>query len=141
MSTWLLERTATHEASAEPRGIAQVRHQARKTIEDWGLKEIADAVELAASELLTNALRYGRTEILTLELTLDETWLSLSVRDCNPTPPYPCGIEEQAEGGRGLFLTAELADAWGFRATAAGKSVFAEFLTRPATGDDDADTP
>lgn len=136
MSTWLLAHTARHEASAEPRGIAQVRHETRKTLENWGVGEVADAAELAASELLTNALLYGRIEILTLELTLDEPWLSLSVPDSNPTPPYPCGIDEQAEGGRGVYLTAELADAWGFRATAAGKSVFAEFLTRPAPGED-----
>jgi anti-sigma regulatory factor (Ser/Thr protein kinase) len=136
VSTWLVERTARHGASAEPRGIRQVRHEARKTIEGCGLKELADAAELAASELLTNALLYGRIETLTLELTLEEPWLSLSVRDCNPTPPYPCGIDEQAEGGRGLLLTAGLADAWGFRATAAGKRVFAEFLTHSAPGED-----
>jgi len=88
---------------------------------------VADAAELAVSEMLTNALLYGRTEILALELSLDEPWLCLSVEDANPTPPYPCGVDEQAEGGRGVFLVAELADAWGFRAAGGGKSVFAEF--------------
>ena len=134
MTTWLLARTARHEAAAEPRGISQVRRQARKTMADWGLGEMADAVESVTSELLTNALLYGGIEILALELTLDECWISVSVEDANPTPPYPCGIDEQAEGGRGVYLTAALADAWGFRATATGKSVFAEFLTRPALG-------
>lgn len=136
MSTWLLAKTARHEAAAEPSGIARVRHEARKTLDDWGVDDVSDAAELAASELLTNALLYGRAEILALELTLDECWLSLSVPDANPTPPYPCGIDEQAEGGRGVLLVAGLADAWGFRATSDGKSVFAEFLTHPAAGND-----
>jgi anti-sigma regulatory factor (Ser/Thr protein kinase) len=113
-----------------------MRHEVRKTLENWGVGDVSDAVELAASELLTNALLYGRVESLTLELTLDAPWLSLSVADANPTPPYPCGIDEQSEGGRGVYLTAELADAWGFRATAAGKSVFAEFLTSPDPDED-----
>ena len=132
MSAWLLARTARHEAPAEPQGIAQVRHEARKTLDDWQVGAVADAAEVAVSEMLTNALLYGRTEILALELSLDEPWLCLSVADANPTPPYPCGIDEQAEGGRGVLLMAELADAWGFRATSAGKSVFAEFRTSPA---------
>lgn len=139
MSAWLLARTARHQAPAEPRGITEVRHAARKTLDDWQVGEVADAVELAVSEMLTNALRYGRTEILALELSMDETWLCLSVADANPAPPYPCGIDDQAEGGRGVFLMAELADAWGFRATGTGKSVFAKFRTRPAPGE--ADTP
>jgi anti-sigma regulatory factor (Ser/Thr protein kinase) len=132
MSAWLLARTARHEAPAEPRGIAQVRHEARKTLDDWQLGEVADAAELAVSEMLTNALHYGHTEILALELSLDEPWLCLSVADANPTPPYPCRPDEKAEGGRGVLLMAELADAWGFRATSVGKSVFAEFRTSPS---------
>ena len=136
MNAWLLTTSARHEAPAEPQGISQLRHEARNTLEGWGLGEMADAAELIASELLTNALLYGNVEILTLKLTLDELWLSLSVADANPTPPYPCGIDEQAEGGRGLYLTVALADAWGFRATSTGKSVFAEFLARPVGGDD-----
>jgi len=136
VNAWLLATSARHEAPAEPRGISAVRHEARRTIQDWGLGEVADAAELIVSELLTNALLYGNVEILALELTLDDLWLSLSVADANPTPPYPCGIDEQAEGGRGLYLTVALADAWGFRATSAGKTVFAEFLARP-TGQED----
>ena len=132
MSAWLLTRTARHEASAEPQGIAQVRHEVRKTLDDWQVGAVADAAELVVSEMLTNALRYGHTEILALELSLDDPWLCLSVVDANPTPPYLCRPDEQAEGGRGVLLMAELADAWGFRATGVGKSVFAEFRTRPA---------
>jgi anti-sigma regulatory factor (Ser/Thr protein kinase) len=134
----MLARTARHEAAADPAGVSQVRQQARKTLDDWEVGEVAGDALLAGSEMLTNALLYGRAEVLALELSLDEPWLCVSVPDANPTPPYPCGIDEQAEGGRGVYLTAQLADAWGFRATRGGKSVFAEFRTRRAR--DGADT-
>jgi anti-sigma regulatory factor (Ser/Thr protein kinase) len=98
VSAWLLARTARHEAPAEPRAIAQVRHEARKTLKDWQVGAVADAAELAVSEMLTNALHYGRIEILALELSLDEPWLCLSVADANPTPPYPCRVDEQVRG-------------------------------------------
>lgn len=130
MTAWVLARMARHEAPAEPAGVRLVRRRVRKTLEDWGVGEIADDVLVTGSELLTNALLHGHIEILSLEMSLGESWLCLSVQDANPAPPYPRGIDDQAEDGRGLFLTAELAAAWGFRATSTGKSVFAEFDTR-----------
>jgi hypothetical protein len=36
-----------------------------------------------------------------------------------------------------VFLMAELADTWGYRAVNGGKSVFAKFRARPALGEAD----
>jgi anti-sigma regulatory factor (Ser/Thr protein kinase) len=68
---------------------------------------------LLASELVTNAVIHARTE-LRLQLELRGDLLHLAVRDGNPwmlrlvIVPGP-----QAEGGRGLWLVDQLAQAWG----------------------------
>lgn len=121
------------ETKAVPEGVRYLRREVAKTLADWGIADPADIV-LACSELATNALRHGRTEVLSLELTADETTVYIAVPDENPYPPYPAAADNEDEDGRGIQLVAEVADAWGFRATHTGKSVFAEFRISPALG-------
>jgi hypothetical protein len=86
---------------AEPRGIAQVRHEARKTLEDWQVGAVADAAELAVSEMLTDALHFGRIEILAFELSLDEPGCACRSRSrtrLRPTRAGPMSRRRAAVG-------------------------------------------
>ncbi|MCX5367139.1 ATP-binding protein [Streptomyces sp. NBC_00124] len=76
--------------------------------------ETADDTQLIISELVTNAVRYGSPPI-ELRLIHDRT-LTCEVRDAGAA----------AEGGRDLFIAARLAQAWGTRCTAPGKTIWAE---------------
>jgi anti-sigma regulatory factor (Ser/Thr protein kinase) len=124
---WLLGHAERHEAAADAHSIGHLRHQTVKTLADWGVTGCADQAELVVSELLTNALRYGRTPVLAVELSIADGWLRIAVDDLNPDPPHPSDGDLSQEDGRGMVLVSMLADAWGFRTHASGKTVSAEF--------------
>jgi hypothetical protein len=127
VSAATLERTERFDAPSSAGDVRHLRHRIAKTLADWGITERADDVLCSCSELLTNALTYGQTDVLAVDLAEQDGWLRLSVPDNNPFPPYPALADRDDEDGRGVFLLAALADAWGFRAFGGGKSVFAEF--------------
>ena len=123
---WLLGHAERYETAADAHAVGRLRRQAVKTLADWGVTERAELVALIVSELLTNALLHGRTPILSVELAIADGWLRIAVDDLNPDPPHPVPADTSGEGGRGMVLVAALADAWGFRAHAGGKTVSAE---------------
>lgn len=124
-----LERTETLTAPTSPEDVRRLRHEVALILAEWGVTKRAEDVLIACSELLTNALRYGQTPLLTVNLVERDGCLRVSVPDCNPFPPYPATADRDDEDGRGVYLLAVLADAWGFRAHGTGKDVFAEFRT------------
>jgi len=116
------------QADADVTAVRELRHRAGKTLENWSIEEeVRECALVACSELLTNALIYGATPILALDMELRDGWLRLTAHDRNPDPPYNAHPDAQADHGRGIELVIGLADAWGCRATKTGKSVFAEF--------------
>ncbi|MGO4428984.1 ATP-binding protein, partial [Streptomyces sp. MCAF7] len=76
------------------------------------------------SELVTNAIRYGR-EPLQLRL-LRERALICEMADGSSTSPRLRRARTTDEGGRGLFLVAQLARRWGTRYTEHGKVIWTE---------------
>ncbi|MGW6408714.1 SpoIIE family protein phosphatase [Streptomyces vinaceus] len=118
------ERIATWTVSADPSLVAGVRAAATRQLADWGLDELAFAAELMLSELVTNAVRYG-TEPIQVRLVHD-TSLICEVSDGSSTAPHLRRAASTEEGGRGLFLVAQLARAWGTRYTPHGKVIWAE---------------
>jgi serine/threonine-protein kinase RsbW len=127
MNSAVLEHTRHFTAPARAAQIRHLRHRLAKTLADWGVTQRSDDVLCSCSELLTNALIYGQTDQLTVDLTMQDGWLQLTVPDNNPVPPYPMVANRDEEDGRGVFLVAALADAWGFRSRDGGKHVFAQF--------------
>lgn len=88
--------------------------------------ERCDALELAISELLGNAVNHGRPPV-GYDISADGEDLVLNVTDADPTPPgdgHPC-CPPDAENGRGLFLVGELTRGWGWEPTMTGKRVWA----------------
>ncbi|MCD9195057.1 SpoIIE family protein phosphatase [Streptomyces albireticuli] len=118
------QRIATWELPADPALVSTVRGSVTRRLADWGLTEAGFAVELLLSELVTNAIRYG-TGPIGVRLLYDRT-LTCEVSDRSSTAPHLRHAATTDEGGRGLFLVAQLSQAWGTRYTAEGKVIWAE---------------
>ncbi|MFD7946958.1 SpoIIE family protein phosphatase [Streptomyces sp. NPDC059744] len=117
-------QVATWDVDADPSEVARVRAGASEQLTTWGLEELDFTTELVVSELVTNAIRYGRPPIQ-LRLIHDRT-LMCEVADAGNTTPHLRRARIFDEGGRGLFLVAQLAEHWGTRHARRGKTVWAE---------------
>ncbi|MFB7669120.1 SpoIIE family protein phosphatase [Kitasatospora sp. NPDC056138] len=117
-------RIAGWDLPADPARVCEVRAAAIRKLGEWGLEEVSFAVELLLSELVTNAIRYG-AEPIRVRLIHDRT-LICEVHDASSTVPHLRRAASTDEGGRGLFLVAQLAQSWGTRYTAGGKVIWAE---------------
>ncbi|MER5409380.1 SpoIIE family protein phosphatase [Streptomyces sp. NPDC002769] len=117
-------QVATWDVDADPAEVARVRASVSEQLTAWGLEELDFTAELVVSELVTNAIRYGRPPIQ-LRLIHDRT-LMCEVADAGSTTPHLRRARVFDEGGRGLFLVAQLAERWGTRHARGGKTVWAE---------------
>ncbi|WP_327418810.1 SpoIIE family protein phosphatase [Streptomyces sp. NBC_01233] len=118
------DRIASWDLAADPALVGDVRAAAVSQLGRWGLDESAFATELLLSELVTNAVRYG-TAPIRVRLIHDRT-LICEVYDASSTAPRMRHAANTDEGGRGLFLVAQLSQAWGTRYTTEGKVIWAE---------------
>ncbi|MFF3562620.1 SpoIIE family protein phosphatase [Streptomyces sp. NPDC002574] len=132
------DRHVTWELPAEPEAVGRARALTVDKLAEWGLGELEFTTELLVSELVTNAIRYGRPP-LRLRLIHERT-LILEVSDGSNTSPRARRALETDEGGRGLFLVAQVAKLWGTRYEVRGKTIWAEQpLTDGTDGADGAD--
>ncbi|MFF8233388.1 ATP-binding protein [Streptomyces caelestis] len=100
-----------------------------------GWETVSSDLELAVTELVTNALVHADSEV---EVRLREyaDRLRVDVRDSDPRPPLPAPVlasgetDRESEHGRGLLIVDALASSWGNSPSGRGKSVWFE-LTRP----------
>jgi len=87
--------------------------------------ERIDQAQLAASELVTNAVLHGRRP-LRMRVLLSETCLRVEVVDGSPISPSFSMLDPTALTGRGLMLISDAADRWGVEPLEHGKSVWFE---------------
>jgi serine phosphatase RsbU (regulator of sigma subunit)/anti-sigma regulatory factor (Ser/Thr protein kinase) len=118
------EHVVSWDVPADPAAVSEVRARATRQVADWGLTELAMTSELIVSELVTNAVRHA-TPPIRLRLLRDAR-LTCEVTDASSTAPRLKHARITDEGGRGLFLVAQLAHRWGARYTADGKVIWAE---------------
>ncbi|WP_425461121.1 SpoIIE family protein phosphatase [Kitasatospora atroaurantiaca] len=118
------QQVAQWEVPFDPAAVAGSRAAAERQLAEWGLDELVFTTELILSELITNAIRYG-TGPIQVRLIRDSS-LICEVSDTSSTSPHLRYAATTDEGGRGLFLVAQLAEHWGTRYTPTCKIIWAE---------------
>ncbi|MFR9676523.1 SpoIIE family protein phosphatase [Streptomyces sp. TR02-1] len=109
---------------SDPAAVGRAREAAMDTLQGWGMPDQAFATELVASELVTNAVRYSDGPI-GLRLIRDRV-LVCEVTDTSDSQPRLRRARSTDEGGRGLFLVAQVTNRWGSRYDTSGKTVWTE---------------
>lgn len=117
----------------EARSVPQARRFVRAVLAEAAVTQWADAVELAVSELVTNAVVHAGTEV---EVTVQvvevgagaegEPGVRLEVADRSARMPVARDHGVTAGTGRGLHLVTEVVDRWGADPRAGGKVVWCE---------------
>ncbi|MEU6415991.1 SpoIIE family protein phosphatase [Streptomyces spiralis] len=120
------ERVASWDLPVDPAQVAQARALTARQLAAWGLDHAAFTSELIVSELVTNAIRHARGPV-TLRL-IHAAALICEVSDSSLSAPHLRRARMTEEGGRGLFLVAQLAARWGTRYHRDGKTIWAEQL-------------
>nr|WP_308122204.1 SpoIIE family protein phosphatase [Streptomyces sp. TRM70350] len=118
------ERVAQWELPSDPAVVSRSRAAVTDQLSAWGLDDLAFTTELVASELVTNAIRHA-TGPVQLRLLRDRA-LICEVSDGSSTSPRLRRARTEDEGGRGLFLVAQLTARWGTRYTTDGKVIWTE---------------
>jgi anti-sigma regulatory factor (Ser/Thr protein kinase) len=118
------DRVAEWDVPVDPAAVGEVRAAVVRQLALWDLEELSFTTELILSELVTNAIRYGAPPVR-VRLLRDRT-LICEVSDSSNTSPHLRYAAMTDEGGRGLFLVAQLTDRWGTRYTPTGKVIWAE---------------
>lgn len=118
-------QVAVWDLDPDPEAVSHARAVATKKVGEWGLEELSFTTELVVSELVTNAVRHAPAGPIQLRLIRDRT-LICEVSDSGHTSPHLRHARSDDEGGRGLFLVAQMTQQWGTRYTSTGKTIWAE---------------
>ncbi|MEU6200992.1 SpoIIE family protein phosphatase [Streptomyces sp. NPDC047061] len=126
------ENTTAWEFPVDLSLVADARKAVAEQLAAWGLEELSFTTELIVSELVTNAMRYAGGPV-GLRLIREHT-LVCEVSDPSNTQPRLRRARWADEGGRGLFLVAQLATRWGSRYAREGKTIWTEQSLTAAPG-------
>ncbi|MEU8707748.1 SpoIIE family protein phosphatase [Streptomyces sp. NPDC048565] len=126
------ENVAEWDVPPDPSAVSRIRSEVSRKLNEWTLVEEAFTTELILSELVTNSIRYANGPIR-VRLIRDRT-LICEVSDSSSTSPHLRQAAGMDEGGRGLFLVAQMAERWGTRYTDDGGKVI--WTEQPLPGHD-----
>ncbi|MEU8199645.1 ATP-binding protein [Streptosporangium sp. NPDC049046] len=126
--------------SVELPGVAEsvgaARRYVRGVLENSGRRDTYDA-ELLVSELVSNAVRHSESGraggLVTVVVANCGETIQIAVADkgsATCAPEIPAEPDEEAEGGRGLWLVSEVALSWGWHEGAAGRIVWFRLARR-----------
>src|SRR5579864_7447015 len=118
---------------AEAASIWRVRQRVAAVLDEWGRSDLVDNAVLCAAELATNAVLHARGPFM-VTVRRAGAGVRVEVVDDDPhqlpiTVPRngtAADLTRLSTTGRGLMIVAALAARWGFTATTAAKSVWAE---------------
>ncbi|MGW0633339.1 ATP-binding SpoIIE family protein phosphatase [Streptomyces sp. NPDC002758] len=125
------DHVATWDLAADPSVVAEARDHVSRQLAAWGAEDAVFTTELVVSELVTNAIRYARPPVQ-LRVILERGSLTCEVSDGSDTSPHLRRARIYDEGGRGLFIVAQLAERWGTRHSRDGKTIWAEQIIEAA---------
>lgn len=115
-----------------------MRRILRMFLAQWELDALADAAELALTELVANVVRHVPGRGCVVLILRRPGGLRVEVSDGCPAPPHPpTGAGELSEDGRSLLLVEAVTDRWGTDPNSTGKTVWFECDAtppRPAPG-------
>ncbi|MER5646649.1 ATP-binding protein [Streptosporangium sp. NPDC002524] len=123
-------RKASWQLVPSAASVPRARRLVCGQLAEWGIDEQGETARLLVSELVTNALRHAWGPIR-LAVSCGEETLRCEVNDANPVLPRVRDIDEDEEGGRGMYLLDVLSDRWGSERTLLGKVSWFE-LSVPA---------
>ena len=106
------------------------RNFVARTLQGWGLDHLTPSAALVISELVTNSIMYGGSEIV-LSVALGPGAVRLTVRDKSPDLPRPRKAR-LGPHGRGLIIVAGFSRDFGFMPTAEGGKVVWAVMDAPA---------
>jgi anti-sigma regulatory factor (Ser/Thr protein kinase) len=114
-----------------PESVPRARQHARHALRQWGFGAIAADVELALSELLSNAVRASaalpsRPDVR-VKLLADPGQVMVEVFDRAPGRPVRLAPAWDELSGRGLATVAALAHRWDWTRHQDGKIVWCDF--------------
>ncbi|MFK0193125.1 SpoIIE family protein phosphatase [Kitasatospora sp. NPDC090308] len=118
------DKVAVWTLPEDPAVVRTARRLAEHQLAAWGLEELEFATGLIVSELVTNAIRYGKSPIR-LRL-INDRGLICEVSDSSDSTPHLRRAKSTDEGGRGLFIIGQLAQRWGTRFARHGKTIWAQ---------------
>ncbi|MFJ5220552.1 SpoIIE family protein phosphatase [Streptomyces sp. NPDC088354] len=108
----------------DPAAVSALRCAITRRLRSWDLDELTFTTELIASELITNAIRHAQGPVQA-RLVRDRA-LVFEVADASGTSPRLRRAATTDEGGRGIFMVAQLCRRWGTRYTEQGKVIWTE---------------
>jgi len=110
--------------SADPRSVREARRFTERRCRHIALDDdLTDTAVLLTSELVTNAVVHGRSEVR-LRVLPQERGVRVEVGDDNDRAPVVQPHDEDALSGRGVSLIDDVADAWGVEQAEIGKVVW-----------------
>lgn len=123
-------RLRQHVGQNDPEALRSARHMIRAAVRAWGARQRSDEIELAADEMITNALMHtdGGAIVTIRVLSGPERRLRVEVEDRSSALPRRRDAGESGVSGRGLMLVDRLAEAWGVESRGSGKCVWCEFI-------------
>ncbi|MGW9397774.1 SpoIIE family protein phosphatase [Streptomyces sp. NPDC055642] len=107
--------------------VGTARRLVEQQLAAWRLDEAVYTTELIVSELVTNAIRYGKGPVR-LRLIHDQERLLSEVTDANSVSPHLRHARMSDEGGRGLYIVMRLSSRWGVRHSRHDKTIWSEQL-------------
>ncbi|WP_159328550.1 SpoIIE family protein phosphatase [Streptomyces tendae] len=119
------EHVADWTLPADASVVGTARRLVDRQLAAWNLDEAVYTTELVVSELVTNAIRYGKGPVR-LRLIRDRGRLLTEVTDANSASPHLRRARENDEGGRGLFIVMRLSTHWGVRHSRHDKTIWSE---------------
>jgi anti-sigma regulatory factor (Ser/Thr protein kinase) len=110
--------------------LPKVRAELRRGLadassDDSEAVELDEAVVLAFDEMASNALRHGGGGVQARVRRTAQAWLIEVCDQAAAQPPQPAVGRDPSQGGLGLYLIAEMADAHGWHQANGLKSVWA----------------
>ena len=137
------DRTVTEQRSAlalraVPEAAPEARTLLRRMLAGGPFADRLDDAQLAASELVTNAVLHGRQPLF-IEVAVTADVLRVEVGDGSPVSPSFSMLDPTAVTGRGLMLISAASDRWGVEPLPEGKVVWFELHLGGLSDEDEAD--